>query len=119
MTVPIWIAFILLIICLVALDLGVFHRRDRVVTLRSALGWSSLWISMAMLFMVFVYFLYRCFKHRAVGLELDVPFARIAEGLAAFRGVDRRLQKRGQALGATVLDDYGHHPTEIAATVAR
>jgi len=58
MTVPIWIAFILLIICLVALDLGVFHRRDRVVTLRSALGWSSLWISMAMLFMVFVYFLY-------------------------------------------------------------
>jgi tellurite resistance protein TerC len=58
MTVPIWIAFILLIIGLVALDLGVFHRRDRIVTLRSALGWSSLWISMAMLFMVFVYFLY-------------------------------------------------------------
>jgi tellurite resistance protein TerC len=58
MTVPIWIAFILLIIGLVALDLGVFHRKDRVVTLRSALGWSSLWISMAMLFMVFVYFLY-------------------------------------------------------------
>jgi tellurite resistance protein TerC len=58
MTVPIWIAFILLIVALVALDLGVFHRKDRVVTLRSALGWSSLWISLAMLFMVFVYLLY-------------------------------------------------------------
>jgi tellurite resistance protein TerC len=58
MTVPIWIGFIVLILCLVALDLGVFHRRDREITLRSALGWSSLWISMAMLFMVFVYLLY-------------------------------------------------------------
>jgi UDP-N-acetylmuramate--alanine ligase len=54
----------------------------------------------------------------AVGLELDVPFAEIAEALAEFRGVDRRLQKRGEAFGATVLDDYGHHPTEIAATLA-
>jgi len=54
----------------------------------------------------------------AVSLELDVPFKKIAEGLARFRGVDRRLQRRGQALGATVIDDYGHHPTEIAATLA-
>jgi len=54
----------------------------------------------------------------AVGLELDVPFAEIAEALAEFRGVDRRMQKRGEAFGATVLDDYGHHPTEIAATLA-
>lgn len=58
MTVPIWILFLLLIGGLVALDLGVFHRKDRVVTLRSALGWSSLWISMAMVFLVFVYHLY-------------------------------------------------------------
>ena len=54
----------------------------------------------------------------AVGLELDVPFKTIAEGLARFRGVDRRLHRRGQAFGATVIDDYGHHPTEIAATLA-
>jgi len=54
----------------------------------------------------------------AVGLELDVPFKKIAEGLALFRGVDRRLHRRGQAFGATVIDDYGHHPTEIAATLA-
>jgi len=57
-TVPIWILFLLFIGGMVALDLGVFHRRDRVVTLRSALGWSSLWISMAMVFLVFVYHLY-------------------------------------------------------------
>jgi UDP-N-acetylmuramate--alanine ligase len=54
----------------------------------------------------------------AVGLELDVGFRTIAQALKGFRGVDRRLQHRGQAYGATVLDDYGHHPTEIAATLA-
>jgi len=54
----------------------------------------------------------------AVGLELDVPFTKIAEGLRRFRGVDRRLQRRGEAFGALVLDDYGHHPTEITATLA-
>jgi UDP-N-acetylmuramate--alanine ligase len=54
----------------------------------------------------------------AVGLELDVPFATIARALKSFRGVDRRLQQRGDAFGARVLDDYGHHPTEIEATLA-
>jgi len=53
----------------------------------------------------------------AVGLELDVPFKTIANGLAKFRGVDRRMQQRGKAFGALVLDDYGHHPTEIEATL--
>jgi len=54
----------------------------------------------------------------AVALELEVPLRKIAEALAGFRGVDRRMQRRGQALGATVIDDYGHHPTEIAATLS-
>jgi UDP-N-acetylmuramate--alanine ligase len=54
----------------------------------------------------------------AVALELDVPFDTIAAALAEFPGVDRRMQRRGEALGASVLDDYGHHPTEIAATLA-
>jgi UDP-N-acetylmuramate--alanine ligase len=54
----------------------------------------------------------------AVGLELDVPFATVARALRSFKGVDRRMQRRGSAFGATVLDDYGHHPTEIAATLA-
>ncbi len=53
----------------------------------------------------------------AVGLELDVPFRTIAAALKAFRGVERRLQIRGEACGATVIDDYGHHPTEIRATL--
>jgi UDP-N-acetylmuramate--alanine ligase len=53
-----------------------------------------------------------------VGLELDVPFRTIVAALKSFRGVDRRMQLRGEAYGAKVLDDYGHHPTEISATLA-
>jgi UDP-N-acetylmuramate--alanine ligase len=52
------------------------------------------------------------------GLELDVPFATIARALARFHAVDRRFQRKGEAFGATVVDDYGHHPTEIQATLA-
>jgi UDP-N-acetylmuramate--alanine ligase len=54
----------------------------------------------------------------AVALELDVAPDRIREALAAFTGVDRRFQTRGEAGGVTVIDDYGHHPTEIRATLA-
>ena len=54
----------------------------------------------------------------AAGLELDVPFGKIAKSLAKFQAVDRRFQKKGEAFGATVIDDYGHHPTEIQATLA-
>ncbi len=53
-----------------------------------------------------------------VGLELGVPFPQIAAGLAEFRGAERRLQQVGEAGGVMVVDDYGHHPTEIAAVVA-
>ena len=53
----------------------------------------------------------------AVALELDVAPDRIREALASFSGVDRRFQTRGQANGITVIDDYGHHPTEIRATL--
>jgi len=52
-----------------------------------------------------------------VGLDLGVPFAAIQEGLASFTGVDRRFQVRGEAGGVLVVDDYGHHPTEIRATL--
>jgi len=54
----------------------------------------------------------------AVGLELGVPFATLAEGLAEFRGVERRYERRGEAAGVLVIDDYGHHPAEIAAVLA-
>jgi UDP-N-acetylmuramate--alanine ligase len=54
----------------------------------------------------------------AVGLELEIPIDTIREGLAGFGGVDRRFQIRGTERGVTVIDDYGHHPTEIKATLA-
>jgi UDP-N-acetylmuramate--alanine ligase len=54
----------------------------------------------------------------AVGIGLDVETARIREGLEGFRGVDRRFQLRGRAAEVSVIDDYGHHPTEIRATLA-
>src|SRR5450755_1972907 len=54
----------------------------------------------------------------AVGIGLDIPIPQIREALENFRGVDRRFQVRGQAAGVTVIDDYGHHPTEIRATLA-
>ena len=53
----------------------------------------------------------------AVGLELGLPFERVAEGLAEFRGAERRFEIRGEANGVLVVDDYGHHPTEIAAVI--
>jgi UDP-N-acetylmuramate--alanine ligase len=54
----------------------------------------------------------------AIACQLDVPAEKIAAGLNRFRGVDRRFHLRGQARGVTVVDDYGHHPTEIRATLA-
>jgi UDP-N-acetylmuramate--alanine ligase len=54
----------------------------------------------------------------AVGVGLDIPVPQIQEALENFRGVDRRFQMRGQVAGITVIDDYGHHPTEIRATLA-
>ena len=53
----------------------------------------------------------------AVGFELEVPFDRIQEAFDCLEGVQRRFQIRGEFQGITVLDDYGHHPTEIRATL--
>jgi UDP-N-acetylmuramate--alanine ligase len=53
----------------------------------------------------------------AVGVQLGIPPEKIAAGLASFRGVDRRFQRKGVERGVTVVDDYGHHPTEIRATL--
>ena len=54
----------------------------------------------------------------AVGIGLDIPLEKVREGLMNFTGVDRRFQLKGRAAGVTVIDDYGHHPTEIRATLA-
>jgi UDP-N-acetylmuramate--alanine ligase len=54
----------------------------------------------------------------AVGLELELSFPTIQRALAGFAGVQRRFQVLGTAAGVTVVDDYGHHPAEIRATLA-
>ena len=54
----------------------------------------------------------------AVGTALDIPAEQIRSALDGFRGVDRRFQLKGSAAGVSVIDDYGHHPTEIRATLA-
>jgi UDP-N-acetylmuramate--alanine ligase len=54
----------------------------------------------------------------AVALEADVPFRAAADALESFRGVERRFETKGSVAGIRVVDDYGHHPTEIRATLA-
>jgi len=62
-----WIGFIVLVLALVALDLCVFHRRPHLVGAPEALAWSALWISLALLFNVFVYFVY---EYHWYGLDI-------------------------------------------------
>jgi UDP-N-acetylmuramate--alanine ligase len=53
----------------------------------------------------------------ATGTELDIPFKRIQEALYEFTGIHRRFELKGEAGGVVVVDDYGHHPTELEATL--
>jgi UDP-N-acetylmuramate--alanine ligase len=62
--------------------------------------------------------IYNALAATAVALELEVPFTKIAEAFATFRNADRRFQFKGEVDGITVVDDYGHHPTEILATLS-
>ncbi|MDO9585699.1 MAG: cyanophycin synthetase, partial [Syntrophales bacterium] len=61
--------------------------------------------------------IYNAMAAIAVAGELDMTFPAIGEGLKCFRGVHRRLELKGEINGVTVLDDYGHHPTEIRVTL--
>jgi UDP-N-acetylmuramate--alanine ligase len=54
----------------------------------------------------------------AVSRELDVPFSTASDALEQFLGIERRFQHKGECAGITVIDDYGHHPTEVRATLA-
>jgi UDP-N-acetylmuramate--alanine ligase len=60
---------------------------------------------------------YNALASIAVGLELEIGFATIKTALEKVQGVQRRLEIKGQWNEVTVIDDYGHHPTEIAATL--
>ena len=53
----------------------------------------------------------------ASGFELEISFEKISQALAAFQNADRRFQIKGEKRGVLVVDDYGHHPTEILATL--
>ncbi len=61
--------------------------------------------------------IYNSLATLAVGLDLEVPFETIAQHLSEFEGADRRFQIKGAVAGITVVDDYGHHPTEIRTTL--
>jgi UDP-N-acetylmuramate--alanine ligase len=54
----------------------------------------------------------------AVGERVGLDFARVASALASFHGAERRFERHGEVNGILVIDDYGHHPTEIAAVMA-
>ncbi len=54
----------------------------------------------------------------AAGMEIGLPFAKASAGLAQFKGVRRRFEFKGEKAGVKVVDDYGHHPTEIKATLS-
>jgi UDP-N-acetylmuramate--alanine ligase len=53
----------------------------------------------------------------AIAIDLDIPFACIAQALSSFKGVERRFSWRGTYKGADIFDDYGHHPQEIFHTL--
>ena len=53
----------------------------------------------------------------AIAQELEIPFAKVAEALEAFTGIHRRFEIKGEPRGVLVIDDYGHHPAEIRATI--
>ena len=54
----------------------------------------------------------------AMSRELGIAWSDVTRALGGFHGAERRFQRRGEAGGVTVVEDYGHHPTEIAAVVA-
>ncbi|MGB7202882.1 MAG: UDP-N-acetylmuramate--L-alanine ligase [Pyrinomonadaceae bacterium] len=61
---------------------------------------------------------YNALAATTVALELDIPFEKIAGAFKIFKNANRRFQLKGEANGITVVDDYGHHPTEILATLS-
>jgi tellurite resistance protein TerC len=78
----IWAGFVLFVLLMLALDLGVFHRNAHVVSIREALGWSAVWVSLGLAFGVFVYFGY---EHHwlGLGLAVDAVDGRVNDGATA------------------------------------
>jgi len=72
MTIVVWAGFILLVLGFLALDLGLFHRKDHVIRIREALGWTAVWVVMTLGFNVFVFLAY---DHHLLGIGVDVGHA--------------------------------------------
>jgi tellurite resistance protein TerC len=69
MTILIWIGFLTFILAMLAIDLGVFHRKQHVISIREALAWSIVWIALSLLFNVGVYFMY---EHHIFGIGIEL-----------------------------------------------
>jgi tellurite resistance protein TerC len=87
--VIVWVAFVGFVLILLAVDLGVLHKKARVVSVREALGWTAVWVSLALVFALFVYAAY---EHRWLGLgtrpdiideSAAFPHGRVNDGAAA------------------------------------
>jgi tellurite resistance protein TerC len=78
----IWVAFLAFVLAMLALDLGVFHRKAREVSVREALGWSAVWIALGLSFGVFVYFAYES-HWLGLGTAVDVVDGQVNDGAAA------------------------------------
>jgi TerC family integral membrane protein len=78
----IWAGFVLFVLLMLTLDLGVFHRHAHVVSVREALGWSAVWITLGLAFGVFVYFSYE-HKWMGLGLAVDAVDGQVNDGAAA------------------------------------
>ena len=78
----IWAGFILFVLLMLALDLGVFHRKAHVVSVREALGWSAVWVSLGLAFGVFVYFGYQ-HHWMGLGLAMDPVDGQVNDGASA------------------------------------
>lgn len=72
-----WVGFVVLVLCLLALDLGVFHRKSHVISMREALLWSLFWISLGVLFTLPVYYLY---EHHGFGAGANLALRQGADG---------------------------------------
>ena len=77
-----WSGFVLFVLLMLALDLGVFHRRARVVAIREALGWSAVWVSLGLAFSVFVYFGYE-YRWLGLGAAVDAVDGQVNDGSSA------------------------------------
>ena len=77
-----WSGFIFLILFLLVLDLGVFHRKSHVVSIKEALGWSAVWITCGLLFSIFIYYSYEL-QWFGLGTTVDVIGGQANNGSAA------------------------------------